>query len=287
MRRLAIVYDRLRWEEKELIKKAKEKGIELAIIDAKEIILNLDESEEKVKKLFGDIVLQRCISYFRGHNLTLFLENKGLIVINSKKVAEICGNKLLTTLTLIKANIPTPKTKIAFAPQSTLKALKEIGYPAVLKPITGSWGRMVSLVKDKDIAEAIIEMREQLTNPIDRIYYVQEYVKRPPRDVRSIVVGDELVTAVYREAPEDEWRTNVARGAITKPYPVTKEFEELVIKAAKAVSGGVVGVDAMESPDGLVVHEINNTVEFRGAQSVTKRSIAEAIINYALSLAKR
>jgi [lysine-biosynthesis-protein LysW]--L-2-aminoadipate ligase len=287
MNRLAIVYDRLRWEEKELIKKAEEKAIELVKVDAKEIVLNLNEEKDKIKKLFGDVILQRCISYFRGYNLTLFLEGNGLKVINSKKVAEICGNKLLTTLVLIKENIPTPKTKVAFAPESALRALEEIGYPAVLKPITGSWGRMVSPIKDKDIAETIIEMRERLANPIDRIYYVQEYVKRPPRDVRSIVVGDELVTAVYREAREDEWRTNVARGAVTKPYPVTQEFEELMIKAAKVVGGGVVGVDAMESPDGLVIHEVNNTVEFRGAQSVTKRSIAEAIINYALSLAKR
>lgn len=287
MKSIGLVFDRVRFEEKAIVEKSKEKGLSIKLSDAKTLCLNINSKDEESKAIFGDVVLQRCISYFRGLHITAFLESKGIDVINPLDVAQICGDKILTTLTLIKAGVPVPETLIAFSPESVYKALDKTGYPAVLKPIVGSWGRLVALLKDKDTTDAIIESRELLNNPIHKIYYIQEMVNRPPRDIRAIVVGDRIVASIYRHAPQGDWRTNVARGGRTTLCPLTKELEDLVLKAAKAVGGGILGVDAMESPNGILVHEVNNTVEFKGAMAAGAINIPDEISDYAIELARR
>lgn len=282
-----LIYDRIRWEEKSLTQTAKKKGARVVTIDAKMLTLDSSAKSKEVQKEFGDVVLQRCISYFRGQHVTAYLEFKGLTVINKHRVGEICGNKYLTTLALEKARVPTPRTMFAFTADSAKEAVEKLGYPAVLKPVVGSWGRGVAPLKDRDTASPIIELREEMTGALNQIYYIQEMIKRPPRDIRTIVVGDRVVAAAYRYAPPQDWRTNVARGGKTAPCKITKELEAMALMAADAVGGGVLGVDAMESPDGLVIHEVNNTVEFKGASQVNETNIPEAIVNHVLSIAKR
>lgn len=284
-KRLALIYDRIRWEEKVLAQEAKAKGFDVNIVDAKNMLLDI--FKDSARKTYGDIALQRCISYYRGLHATAYLEAKGLKVVNSQQVSTVCGNKFLTSLTLQKARIPTPKTFLAFTPDAVMQILQELSYPAVLKPVTGSWGRSVAPLKDPETARAILEIKEDAPGPLNQIYYIQEMVKRPPRDIRTIVVGDDLVTAVYRHAPPDDWRTNVALGGKTTICPVTKELEDVVLKAARAVGGGVLGVDAMESPSGIVVHEVNNTVEFKGAAAASEANIPRAIMEYLVELVKR
>lgn len=287
MGNIGLVFDRVRFEEKAIIEKSRERGLGINLSDAKTLCLDIKSTDEESKSIFGDVVLQRCISYFRGLHVTAFLESKGIDVINRLDVAQICGDKVLSTLTLMKAGVPVPETLIAFSPESVYEALSKIGYPSVLKPIVGSWGRLVALLKDKDTADAIIESRELLNNPIYKIYYLQEMVNRPPRDIRAIVVGDKVVASIYRHAPQGDWRTNVARGGKTTLCPLTKELEDLMLKAAKAVGGGILGVDAMESPNGILVHEVNNTVEFKGAMAAGAVNIPDEIVNYALESVRR
>jgi [lysine-biosynthesis-protein LysW]--L-2-aminoadipate ligase len=282
-----LIYDRIRWEEKSLAQAAKKKGARVVTVDAKMLMLDSSAKSKEMQKKFGDVVLQRCISYFRGQHVTAYLEFKGLTVINKHRVGEICGNKYLTTLALEKAGVPTPRTMFAFTADSAKEAVEKLGYPAVLKPVVGSWGRGVAPLKDRDTASPIIELREEMTGALNQIYYIQEMIKRPQRDIRTIVVGDRVVAAAYRYAPPQDWRTNVARGGKTAPCKITKELEDMALKAADAVGGGVLGVDAMESPDGLVIHEVNNTVEFKGASQVNETNIPEEIVNHVLSIAKR
>ncbi len=284
MPEITLVYDRVRWEEKTIVDAAEKRGIAMSRVDAKSIFLDaLEESD--VEKKFGKVILQRCMGYFRGLHLTAILEEHGKEVINRFSVAEICGNKLLTSLTLSRAKIPTPLTKVAFTPESAMEAINEIGYPAVLKPVVGSWGRHIVPLRNKDIAEAVFEDR-QFMHPLYQIYYIQEMIDRPPRDLRIVMVGDEIVASTYRYAATDRWKTNIAVGGKAAPCRVTKELENLCIRASEAVGGGVLGIDLMESPRGLLVHEVNHTVEFKGAQSATKTSIASKIIDYALSKVK-
>jgi [lysine-biosynthesis-protein LysW]--L-2-aminoadipate ligase len=283
---VSIICDKVRFEEKMLYEKAQSKGIKSKIVDAKTLTVGTDSKPKDF--LLGDIILQRSVSYYRGLYLTACLEFLGFKVINRFEVGQTCGNKLITSIKLAENKIPSPKTQFAFSAESGLENIKKTGFPVVLKPIVGSWGRGIYPLRNLETASMIVEMREEDNSPLSRIYYIQEMVDRPPRDIRCIVIDDQAVTAIYRYSSQSEWRTNVARGGDVELAPITKEIEDLAVRAAKAVGGGILGVDMMEDKNrGLVVHEVNNTVEFRGAASVSKADIPNAMIDYAVKLARR
>jgi [lysine-biosynthesis-protein LysW]---L-2-aminoadipate ligase len=286
MVRVSVIYDKVRFEEKALYEKAKKKGINAQIIDGKTITINTQSKKTSLK--LGDVVIQRSISHFIGLYLTSCLEFLGFLVINKFKVGQTCGNKLITSLALAKYKVPTPKTHFAFSAESAIELIYKTGFPLVLKPVIGSWGRGVFPIRDEEMANMIVEMREESDSPLARIFYIQEMVRRPPRDLRCIVIGDKVIAAIYRYSAQNEWRTNVARGGKAEAAPITKELEEIALSAAKAVGGGILGIDLMEDEKrGLLVHEVNNTVEFRGASNVCEADIAGAIIDYAISIAKK
>jgi [lysine-biosynthesis-protein LysW]---L-2-aminoadipate ligase len=285
MPKVRIAFDRVRVEEKMLGDKANELGHDTKMVDAKTIQINTESKRSDFD--FGDIVLERCVSYFRGLHFTACLEFLDVPVFNRFEVANNCGNKLLTSLLLKKYNVPTPKTYFSFSSETALEILDKEGYPLVIKPIIGSWGRGVMLLKDRDTADAIIEARELNDGPLDRIYYLQEVIKRPPRDIRAIIVGNQVIAAMYRTSTGG-FKTNLALGGEPVPCEITKELEDICIKASKAVGGGILGVDVMEDEKrGLVVHEVNSTVEFKGLAKVAKRNIPKEMIDYAVNSAVR
>ncbi|MGQ0795284.1 MAG: lysine biosynthesis protein LysX [Nitrosopumilaceae archaeon] len=285
MSKIRVVFDRVRLEEKMLEKEAIELGHDTKMIDAK--ITQINTESKKSDFDFGDIVLERCVSYFRGLHFTACLEFLEVPVINKFAVASNCGNKMITSLLLKKHNVPTPKTYFSFSSETALENLEKVGYPMVIKPVVGSWGRGVMALKDRDTADAIIEVRELSDGPLDRIYYLQEMVNRPPRDIRAISVGDQVIAAMYRTS-SGGFKTNIALGAEPVPCEITKELEDICINASKAVGGGILGVDLMEDEKrGLVVHEINNTVEFKGLAKVTKKNIPKEMIDFAVKSAIR
>lgn len=283
MNRICIIYDKIRFEEKTIYSKIKEKGLDASLVDGKSI--TFDTEATNLDPVFGDIIFQRMISYNRGLYLTYCLEQLGLPVINSFNVSEICGNKLITSIVLKKNNVPTPKTTFAFSAESARECMKNLGYPLVVKPIIGSWGRGVYQIKDQSMAEMLLDTRQNNDNSFSRIYYFQELIDRPTRDVRCIVIGDEIVASVYRYSSENEWRTNVAVGGRTEEAPMSSELQEIVLKASNAVGGGILGVDLMEDKKrGYLVHEVNNTVEFRGASAVSKSDIAGSMTDYLVKM---
>ena len=280
MQKICIVFDRLRTEEKLLQKNAEELGYETSMVDAKITSFDTDSKPENFE--FGDVVLERCVSYYRGLHFTACLEFMDIPVINKFDVANTCGNKMITSMLLKKNNIPTPKTYFSFSAETALDNFEKVGYPLVIKPIIGSWGRSVMPVKDKDTAEAVIENRQVTDGPQDRIYYLQEMIDRPPRDIRVITVGDQAISAMYRKS-SGGFKTNIALGADPELCEITKEMEDLCEKTSKAVGGGILGIDLMEHKEkGLVVHEVNNTVEFKGLVKVSKKNIPKEMIDYAI-----
>jgi [lysine-biosynthesis-protein LysW]--L-2-aminoadipate ligase len=277
---LAILYDSIRWEEKALYEAAKKKGSDVENLDCKNLAINLNERNSKYAHR---TVLQRCVSYFKNVHSTAALEGLGARVINPLQAAVMCGNKLYSHMLLEKAGVKTPRAFSAFSLEGALSALDEMGYPAVIKPTVGSWGRLIALLRDKESAAAILEDREHMF-PIYQIYYFEELVERPPRDIRAIVVGDKVAAAIYRYSGQGEWKTNMALGGRAELCPVTKDLEDICLKATRALGAQIVGVDLMESKDqGLMVHEVNNTTEFKNTVRVTGVDIPGLMIEYAMA----
>ncbi|MCC2628693.1 MAG: lysine biosynthesis enzyme LysX, partial [Thermomicrobiales bacterium] len=227
----------------------------------------LDLGAPNSSMLRCDVVLERCINHLRALYTLRVLNDWGVPTVNSYEVANICGDKLLTSTELERAGIPTPRTLIAFTPESALEACEEIGYPVVMKPAVGSWGRLLARVNDRDAAEALLEHKVTLGSFHHGAFYIQEFVRKPGRDIRTFVVGDETICAIYRDSPH--WITNTARGASASNCPVSNELHVLSQAAAKAVGGGVVAIDLFESDRGLLVNEVNYTMEFRNSIDTT------------------
>jgi [lysine-biosynthesis-protein LysW]--L-2-aminoadipate ligase len=281
--KISLLYDVIRWEEKALYEAGKKLGAEIDMIDIKEELFDISKP---LDKKIGDIVLQRSVSYYRNLHTTAFFEYKGKRVVNSLSTATITGNKMFTTLVLQRNRIPTPRTVVALTSEAAMKAFREeFGGKAVLKPVSGSWGRLIALLNDEPAAQAVFEDRDYMY-PMYQLYYLQEYVKRPPRDLRIFVVGEEVIAGIYRYQPESDWRTNTARGGKAVKCDITPEISELAIKSAEAVGGGIFGVDMMESPDGLIVHEVNNTTEFKNTVPATGIDIPGSIIKYMVKEAR-
>ena len=285
MSKICIVFDRIRTEEKMLEKEASDLGHNAVMLDAKTTQINTDSKRNDFD--FGDVVLERCVSYFRGLHFTASLEFMDVPVLNKFQVASQCGNKMFMTLLLKKYNVPTPKTYFSFSSESASENIERVGYPLVIKPIIGSWGRGVMQLKDKDTADALFEIRDITDSPHDRIFYLQELIKRPPRDIRVITIGDEPIAAMYRKS-SGGFKTNIALGADPELCEITKEIEDISTKASKAMGGGILGIDIMEDEKrGLVVHEVNNTVEFKGLSRVSRRNIPKEMIEFALNYVRK
>jgi len=278
---VGVLLSRVRVEEKLLLEALERRGARTKLIDDREVVFRVEERPD----LGVDVVLERCIQHSRALYALAVLETHGIPTVNTFEVADICGNKLLTTMRLIRDGVPSPRTRLAFTPESALQAVEELGYPAVLKPLVGSWGRLISKVNDRDAAESILEHKDVLGTYMHSIYYVQEYVDKPGRDIRAFVVGDETIAAIYRASPH--WITNTARGGQATKCPVTPELNDLCVRAARAVGGGVVAIDVLEGPDGLQVIEVNYTMEFRNSIDTTGVDIPAKVVDYVLEVARR
>ncbi|GHO83404.1 lysine biosynthesis protein LysX [Dictyobacter formicarum] len=278
--RLAILTSRVRVEEKLLVEALRQRAIEFDLIDDGELLFDLAQPQERWHKY--DAVLCRSVSQSRGLAVLHVLEHWGIPVFNSAAVTALCNDKLLTTLALLRAGLPVPRTLLAFDAERALDGIESIGYPAVLKPVTGSWGRLLARVNDRDAAEAVLEHQETLGSYQHHIHYIQQHVDKPNRDIRAFVIGNRTICAIYRTSAH--WVTNTARGAVTDNCPVTPELDSLCTRAAQAVGGGILAVDVFEDPEqGLLVNEINGTMEFRNSIAPTGVNIPQEMIEYVLS----
>jgi [lysine-biosynthesis-protein LysW]---L-2-aminoadipate ligase len=278
--KFGVLVSRIRVEEKLLFEELNKRGVEFDRIYDSEIIFRLEE-----KPFEYDVILERSLHHGRALYALKVLNDWGIPTVNTYEVAQTCGSKFLTTQAIIHHGIPTPRTTLSFTPDSTIKAIEEMGYPVVIKPSVGSWGRLLAKINDREAAEAVLEHKETLGNYEHSIFYVQEYIKKPQRDIRAFVVGDETICAIYRGS--QHWITNTARGGEASNCPVTPELNDLCVRAAKAVGGGVVAIDVFEDADrGLLVNEVNYTMEFRNSIDTTGVNIPGRVIDYCLQVAK-
>ena len=277
--RVGVLLSRVRVEEKLLLGELERRGVEVVRYDDRQFTLDLGEPSMTE----CDVVLERCINHLRALYTLKVLNDWGIPTVNSYEVANICGDKLLTTTSLVRAGVATPRTVIAFTPESALEAIEEMGYPVVLKPAVGSWGRLLARVNDRDAAEALLEHKVTLGSFHHGAFYVQEYVEKDGRDIRVFVIDGETICAIYRDSPH--WITNTARGGKASNCPVTPELAAISEAAAAAVGGGVVAVDLFETAHhGFQVNEVNYTMEFRNSIDTTGVNIPEKVVDYVLKV---
>lgn len=285
--KFAILHSRVRVEEKLLFEEFERRGLDFDLLDDQQLIFDITDMHSPRSKQYDhyDCVVERCINHSRALYSLRILNDRNVKTVNSAHVADVCGNKLQTTSALAAAHVPQPRSLVAFTPESALKAIEQLGYPVVLKPAVGSWGRLLSKLNDRDAAEAILEHKETLGSYHHSIFYIQEYVNKPLRDIRAFVVGDETICAIYRNS--EHWITNTARGGKSSNCPVTPELNDICVAAAKAVGGGVVAIDVFEDPErGLLINEVNYTMEFRNSIAPTGVNIPGCMVDFCLRVAK-
>jgi [lysine-biosynthesis-protein LysW]---L-2-aminoadipate ligase len=284
MPRIVLVHSRVRAEERLLLEAAERLSFQIEPVNDAELVLDIHG-----ERLGADAVLTRSVSATRTLALLRFCRAHGIPAVNPYEVAAACVDKAETSLRLAAHKVPTPATRVAFTPEAAMRAIEEIGYPAVLKPVVGSWARLVARVDDRVQAEQILEHREALPNPQQHVYYVQRYIDKNQNgrhhDLRTFVVGDEVIAGIRLVSPH--WVTNTARGAVAEPLDVRGEVEELSLRAAEAVGGGILAIDLMEGPDGMVVHEVNHTMEFRNSIQPTGVDIPGRILQHVVEVARR
>jgi [lysine-biosynthesis-protein LysW]--L-2-aminoadipate ligase len=285
--RIGILITHIRAEEKLLISAFQERGIEPDILLDRDLDFDITAGPEQpapsgIVWRDYDLVMERSVSTSRGLYTLAILNSWGVNTINRYETAATCADKLRTSIALAQEGIPQPPTRVAFEQDTTMQALDKLGYPSVFKPVTGSWGRLLARVNDRDAAEAIIEHRQTLGDYNHHTYYVQKYIDKPGRDIRAFVVGDRTICAIYRTSPH--WITNTARGGQASNCPVTPELDELCQRAAQAVGDGVLAIDVLEDSDGqLLINEVNHTMEFRNSSAPTGVNIPAEVVAYALS----
>src|SRR5262245_3077253 len=275
--RVGVLCSRIRVEEKLLFEALDARGVAYEKLDDRELVFNLHDPSPFQQ---FDIILERCINHSRALYALHMLSGWGVKTVNSADVERLCGDKLLTTLAVMKHKAPVPPTMVPFTPTAAMEAIEKLGYPVVLKPCIGSWGRLLSKINDRDAAEAILEHKQILGSYHHSIYYIQKYVDKPGRDIRSFVVGDETIGAIYRTSAH--WITNTAQGGEASNCPITPELDDLSRRAAHAVGGGMLAIDLFESPDGLLVNEVNYTMEFRNSIHTTGVDIPGKMVAYVL-----
>ncbi len=279
---IAILHSRIRVEEKWIFAAFEARDISYERIDVRNIALDVTNPEPWRR---FDAILERCVSFSQGLNATRIFSGWGIPTVNPPALAERCGDKLATSVALESAGVPQPRTVTAFTQASALEAIEEMGYPVVIKPVIGSWGRLVSKLNDREAAEAVLEHKSVLGSFYHSIFYLQEYVEKPGRDIRVFVLGHTPISAIYRVA--DHWITNTSRGGIGENCPLTPELVEICEKTAVAMGGGLLAIDLIEHPDkGYLVLEVNHTMEFHTAQPTTGVDIAGMMVEYVVNVAQ-
>jgi [lysine-biosynthesis-protein LysW]--L-2-aminoadipate ligase len=277
--RVGLLHSRMRVEEKLLRDALVAEGLEVELVDDRELTLTLGEPVRR-----WDVVLERSVSQTRGLAVLRVLESWGIPTVNPAPVVAACASKLETSALLEAAGVPTPTTIIAFSPEAAVNAAAELGFPVVVKPVAGSWGRLLARLNDRDAAEGLFEHKGTLGGPEHSVFYVQRHIDKPGRDIRAFVVGDEVICAIYRES--DHWVTNTARGARTRNCPIDGTLREMTLRAAAAVGGGVLAVDLLEDGDALLVSEVNATMEFRNSIDVTGVDIPGHVARHVRDVAR-
>jgi [lysine-biosynthesis-protein LysW]--L-2-aminoadipate ligase len=273
---VGVLYSRIRRDEKLLLSELRDRGHEVTKMDVRKERFGVHEPPEILEGL--DIVVDRCLATSRSRYISRFVDAYDVPIVNEPETAAVCADKARNSLALAGAGVPTPATEVTFTKEAAMESIEEFGYPCVLKPVIGSWGRLMAKIDSRDAAEAILEHKETLGHYEHKVFYIQEFVEKPGRDIRVVATDGEPIAGMARSS--EHWLTNAARGAETEPIEITPEMADLVERASEAVGGGLLGIDLMETGDAYTVHEVNHTVEFKALNEVTETDVPAAVVDW-------
>jgi len=273
---VGVLYSRIRRDEKLLLSELRDRGHEVTKIDVRKERFGVHEPPAAFDDV--DIVVDRCLATSRSRYITRFVDAYDVPVVNDPETAAVCADKARNSLVLAESGVPTPATEVTFTKEAAMESIEEFGYPCVLKPVIGSWGRLMAKIDSRDAAEAILEHKETLGHYEHKVFYIQEFVEKPGRDIRVVATDGEPIAGMARSS--EHWLTNAARGAETEPIEITSEMADLVERASDAVGGGLLGVDLMETGDSYTVHEVNHTVEFKALNEVSEVDVPAAVVDW-------
>jgi len=290
--KVGLLYSRIRKDEKLLLEELRDRDHEIEKIDVRKEQFNISEAPEAFDDV--DVVVDRCLATSRSVYVTQFLDAYGVPVINSAETADVCSDKVKNSLALERAGVPTPNTEVAFTTDSAMETIEKFGYPCVIKPVVGSWGRLMAKVESRSAAEAILEHKATLGHYQHKVFYVQEFVEKPGRDIRVLAADGEPIAAESRSS--DHWLTNAAKGGEVAAFELDDRARELVAAASDAVGGGLLGVDLMETSDvsesgdsearqtssdvEYTVHEVNHNVEFKALNDAVDVDVPVAVVDW-------
>ncbi len=274
--RVGVLYSRIRPDEKLLLNELRDRDHEVEKIDVRKERFAIHDPPAAFEEL--DLVVDRCLATSRSLYLTRFCESYGIPVVNSAETALVCADKVRNSLALADAGVPTPRTEVAFTKEAAFEAIEGFGYPCVLKPVTGSWGRLMAKIDGPSAAEAILEHKATLGHYEHKVFYIQEYVEKGGRDIRVLATDGEPVAAMVRSS--EHWLTNAAKGAETEPFELDELALDLVGRASAAVGDGLLGIDLMGTEDGYTVHEVNHTVEFKALDATTEVDVPAMVVDW-------
>lgn len=278
MVKIGLLHSRVRTEERRLREALAARGAAVTLIHEDEVAFDLHG------RAFGDydLIVESCEDYTLAQTALRTLEYLGVRTLNRPATVDLCGNKALMTMYLIRAGLPVPRSEIALSVEAAQAAIERLGYPVVVKPLVGDDGQLLALIEDREAAEAILEHKAKLGTDRHHVYFVQEFVGRPGRDIRVLVLGEEPLAAEYRESAD--WAPGRDRKAAHRPCPLTDEIAALARGAAQAFGGGLLEVDLLETDRGLFVSDVGTLDDFRSfaADGV---DLAGAIADYILAFA--
>ncbi len=284
---IVILSSHTGWQTDELCRALRECGHAGQVLPYEGLVATLGRepgrlSSARASILDADAVLARIIPtgsleqiIYRVDALH-WVEERGVLVMNSPRAIERCVDKFYTTALLQEAGLPVPETVVCESADEALAAIGAMG-DAIVKPIFGSLGHGMVRVTDPDVALRVVEPLAQVSS----VFYVQRTVDHGGRDVRVFVVGGRVVGAIERTAPVGEWRTNVARGGAVQPFDLPASWAQMALRATAAVGADYAGVDLLPSRDGQVfVLEVNGIPGWKGLQQATGIDVAGAIVEH-------
>ena len=275
------------YETKRLVEEFKNQDIEISVINPNEIDIFVNKENRQSILVNGEYLpLPNFVFPRTGSGTTYYVkavirhfERMGVIVINNSDSIDNVKDKLYTHQILAQSNLDIPKTLLLKHPIDIDFVQKHIGFPVIVKTISGSYGKGVFLAETKKQLTQLITMAELTKKSYNII--VQEFIKDTwGKDLRVLVVNNRVVGCMMRRATDDDFRANLTRGGEGFPYEVNEQIEWLATESSKSLDLDIAGVDLLFDKDGYKICEVNSNPGFEGMEIYTKKNIAEEIVNF-------